>query len=222
MSTQPIIGKNVVIEDDVTFGNGVVIGHNSVILKGTKIGDNVEIGANCVLGVIPGGNKRMRQQTHASQPLIISNHTTIGNMVSIYLNTTIAENVFIGDHASIRENVLIGKGTVIGRNAIVELNTTIGQNCTIQTLSYITGDTILEDDVFIGPCVSMANDKYMGAKDYVLKGPHLKKGVKVGNNATILPAVTIGEGTIVGGGSVVTKDVGDHLIIAGVPARKLK
>lgn len=221
MSTKPSVGKHVVIEDDVTFGNNVVIGHNTVILKGTRIGNNVEIGANCVIGIIPGGNNRMRQQTLHSHSLLIGDHTKLGNMVSIYLNTSIAENVFIGDHASIRENVTIGKGTVIGRNAIVELNTRIGENCTIQTLSYITGDTILEDDVFIGPCVSMANDKYMGAKDYVLKGPHLKKGVKIGNNATILPAVTIGTGTIVGGGSVVTKDIGEHLVVAGVPARKL-
>ena len=90
------------------------------------------------------------------------------------------------------------KDVVIGRAAIVELNTTIGNRCTIQTLAYVTGDTTLEDDVFIGPCVSMSNDKYMGLQEYELKGPHIKRNAKIGNNASLLPSITIGEDAVVG------------------------
>lgn len=216
------LGQNVVIEEGVTLGENVSIGHNTVLLKGTVIGDNVKIGCNCVLGVKPGGNRRMRKENEAVEKLTIGNDTTIGNLVSIYSGTSIAENCFIGDHASIRENVSIGEETVVGRAAIVELNTTIGKGCTIQTLAYITGDTTVEDHVFFGPCVSMSNDKYMGLQDYQLKGPHFKKNVKVGNNATFLPNVTIGEGSVVGAGSVVTKDVNDGDTVVGVPAKKIK
>jgi len=215
-------GNNVVIEEGVSIGQNVSIGHNTVILEGTEIGDNVKIGCNCVLGIQANGTTNMRQIIENKRSLVIKNDTKIGNMVSVYSGTLISRNVFIGDHASIRENVLIGENSVIGRAAIIELNSKIGENCTIQTLSYITGDTTLEDNVFIGPCVSMSNDKYMGAKKYSLKGPHIKDGAKIGNNASILPGITIGKKTIIGAGSVVTKDTSDEETVVGVPAKKIK
>ncbi|MDL4839760.1 acyltransferase [Aquibacillus rhizosphaerae] len=215
------LGSNTVIENDVSIGENVVIGHNTVILQGTKIGDNVTIGCNCVLGIKPSINKRMRKISNSTRQLVIEANTRIGHVVSIYSGTQIGKHVFIGDHASIRENVTIEEGSVVGRAAIVELNSKIGKFCTIQTLAYVTGDTILEDNVFIGPCVSMSNDKYMGAEEYSLKGPHIKKGAKIGNNASLLPAVIIGVNTIVGAGSVVTKNIGDNVVVAGVPAKEL-
>ncbi|WP_163100511.1 N-acetyltransferase [Peribacillus alkalitolerans] len=216
-----VLGQNVVIEKNVTIGENVTIGHNSVILEGTIIGDHVSIGANCVLGVKPAGNKKMRKSEQSLKPLRIESNTRIGNLVTIYANTEIHENVFIGDHAGIRDNALVGSGSVIGRGAMVELNTWIGKNVTIQTLAYVTGDSILEDDVFLGPCVSMSNDKYMGAREFTLKGPHIKKGAKIGNNASLLPGVTVGENAIVGAGSVLTKDAAANATFAGVPAKKL-
>ncbi|MEC2077078.1 acyltransferase [Metabacillus fastidiosus] len=216
------LGKNVVIEKDVTIGENVTIGHNTVILRGTKIGNNVQIGANCVLGIKPLGNNQMRKADTYYNHLVIKDFVKIGNIVSIYLGTLIDKHVFIGDHASIRENVTVGENSVIGRASIIELNSKIGEKCTIQTLAYVTGDSILENNVFIGPCVSMSNDKYMGVHPYKLKGPHVKEGAKIGNNASLLPSVTIGEGTIVGAGAVVTKNLEKKQIVAGVPAKKIK
>ncbi|MGE7717788.1 DapH/DapD/GlmU-related protein [Priestia megaterium] len=214
------IGNNVVIESNVKIGENVFIGHNTVILEGTQIGNNVEIGANSVLGIQAKGNSKMRKVNDSHKQLVIGNNVKIGNLVSIYLGSIISKDVFIGDHASIRENVSINDGTIIGRAAIIELNSTIGKSCTIQTLTYITGDTVLEDDVFIGPCVSMSNDKYMGKKEYKLKGPYIKKGAKIGNNSSLLPAITVGVNSIIGAGSVVTKNLTDNGIFFGVPARK--
>ncbi|WP_186576732.1 acyltransferase [Aquibacillus kalidii] len=218
-STQ--LGTNTVIEDGVVIGENVVIGHNTVLLQGTRIGDDVVIGSNCVLGVKPSVNKKMRKISDTNNSLIIESGTRIGQLVSIYSGTQIGKGVFIGDQASVRENVSIGEGSIVGRAAIVELNTTIGKSCTIQTLAYVTGDTTLEDNVFIGPCVSMSNDKYMGAKDFSLNGPYVKEGAKIGNNASLLPGVSIGKNTIIGAGSVVTKDIGDDLIVVGVPAEQI-
>ncbi|WP_337018438.1 N-acetyltransferase [Oceanobacillus massiliensis] len=216
------LGNHVVIEKNVTIGENVVIGHHTVLLQGTQIGDNVVIGNNCVLGIQVSASQRMRKVSKESSPLIIQPGTRIGNLASIYSGTRIGKDVFIGDHASIRNEVSVGDGSVIGRSAVVELNTIIGKNCTIQTLAYVTGDTTLEDNVFIGPCVSMSNDKYMGAQSYSLRGPYIKKGAKIGNNASLLPGVTIGSESIVGAGSVVTKDIGDNTTVAGVPAKKIK
>ncbi|WP_158737178.1 N-acetyltransferase [Alteribacillus sp. YIM 98480] len=216
------VGKNVVIEEGVQIGERVTIGHNTVILKGTRIENEVSINSNCVLGIQPSGNKKMRNSFASNDQLILKKNTKIGNLVSIYAGTKIAENVFVGDHASIRENVMIGEGSVVGRAAIVELNSTIGKSCTIQTLAYVTGNTVIEDNVFLGPCVSMSNDKYMGAKDYELKGPIIKKGAKIGNNASLLPGVIIGAYSIVGAGAVVTKNVKNSEVVAGVPIKKIR
>ncbi|GGN57074.1 acyltransferase [Oceanobacillus indicireducens] len=215
------LGHHVVIEDGVSIGENVVIGHHTVILQGTQIGEHVTIGSNCVVGIQPAANEKMRKESPTERNLIIGAGTKIGHLVSIYAGSTIGRNVFIGDHASIRENVHIEEASVIGRAAIIELNTTIGKNCTIQTQAYVTGDTTLEDNVFIGPCVSMSNDKYMGAQAYTLKGPCIKQGAKIGNNASLLPGITIGSNTIVGAGAVVTKDVDTNIIVAGVPAKEI-
>src|SRR5699024_1836718 len=73
----------------------------------------------------------------------------------------------------------------------------------------------------IGPCFSSSNDKYMGEGNDVLKGPILKYGSKIGNNASLLPGITIGKKAVVGAGSVVTKDVLDHHVVVGNPAKQL-
>ncbi|RST72079.1 N-acetyltransferase [Siminovitchia acidinfaciens] len=216
------IGQFVVIEEGVKLGENVTIGHHTVILKDTVIGDNVTIGCNCVVGVRKSRNQNMRISNSSLDPLVIQANCKIGNHVSIYSGTTIAQDVFIADHASIRENVEVGPGTIIGRGAIIELNTKIGHDCTIQTLAYVTGDTTIEDHVFIGPCVSMSNDKYMGAREYTLKGPYIQEGAKIGNNATLLPGITIGSSAVVGAGSVVTKDVADFKTVVGSPAKDIR
>ncbi|MFB4163993.1 DapH/DapD/GlmU-related protein [Alteribacillus sp. JSM 102045] len=217
-----IIGKFVVIEDGVQLGENVSIGHHSVILKNTKIGDNVKIGSHCVLGIKPGGNKNMRKYKNRDKNLVIDENAQIGTHVSVYASTNIAKDVFIADHASIRENVMVGEGSIIGRGSMVEVNTKIGSNCTIQTLGYITAETVLENDVFIGPCVSMSNDKYMGTQNESLKGPYIQQGAKIGNNTSMLPGVIIGNSSVVGAGSVVTHDVPSKKTVVGVPARIMK
>lgn len=218
-STQ--LGKHVVIEDNVVIGKNVTIGHNTTILQGTQIGDDVTIGNNCVLGIKTSGNQRMRKKADKDGRLNIQSGSRIGHIASIYTGTNIGKNVFIGDHASIRENVSVGDKSVVGRAAIVELNSSIGDSCTIQTLAYVTGDTTLEDNVFIGPCVSMSNDKYMGAKNFTLNGPYIKTGAKIGNNASLLPGITVGRDSIIGAGAAVTKDIEDNITAAGVPAKRL-
>ncbi|MDH5770370.1 MAG: hypothetical protein OEZ25_03685, partial [Candidatus Bathyarchaeota archaeon] len=70
-------------------------------------------------------------------------------------------------------------------------------------------------------CV-LTNDLFLMQKKYELKGPTVKSGASIGANATIFPSITIGEGAVVGAGAVVRKDVPPRVIVAGVPAKKLK
>lgn len=218
-----MMGENVVIEENVVIGNNVSIGHHVVIKKDTKIGDFVQIGELTVLGKQASSNKKMaRKPGKALDPLIIEDDVTIGCNCVIYRHVNLKSRVYVGDLASIREQVTVGEDSIVGRNAIVETNTTIGKCVTIQTGCYITADMIIEDEVFIGPCCSSSNDKYMGIGNFKHQGPVIKRGAKIGNNATLLPAITIGEHAIVGAGSVVTKDVPANKTVVGNPGRIIK
>lgn len=217
------LGTGVVIEPGVMIGDDVTIGHYAVIRTGTFIGNGVRIGDHTVLGQMPMSNRKMALKPEAVlPPLMIADGVKIGSHVVIYRGTTIDGDVLIGDLASIRERVSIGESSIIGRNVTVEPKTVIGRRVTIQTASYVTSDMIIEDEVFIGPRCSTSNDKYMGMGNYKHLGPIIRRGARIGNNASLLPGIVIGEEAVVGAGAVVTKNVPDRQTVVGNPARPIK
>ncbi len=222
MGTDVSLGANTVIEENVVIGNNVRIGHNVTIKANTTIGNGVQINDLSILGKETSTNKKMaRKPQKNTTPLIIEDDVKIGCSSVIYRNVLLKKGVFVGDLSSIRENVTVGEDSIIGRNVMVENNTTIGKRVTIQTGCYITADMEIEDEVFFGPCCSTSNDKYMGMGNFKHQGPIIKKGAKIGNNATLLPAVIIGENAIVGAGAVITKDVPANKTVVGNPGRLL-
>lgn len=217
------IGQHVVIEKNVIIGNNVTIGHHAVIKEGTVIGNNVIIRDLTTVGQFPFSNKKMaRKPAKELPPLLIGDDVKIGSNCVIFRGSILDEGTLIGDMASIRECVEIGKDSIIGRNAMVENNTLIGERVTIQTSSYVTAHMVIEDDVFVGPRFSSSNDKHMRKRNTKLIGPILKAGAKIGNNASLLPGVIIGENAIVGAGAVVTKNVKPNDIVVGNPARAIR
>jgi UDP-2-acetamido-3-amino-2,3-dideoxy-glucuronate N-acetyltransferase len=134
-------------------------------------------------------------------------------------------NVQIGEGCAIWNYVVIGDGTKIGDNTIigsfVDLgkDVTIGRNCNIQAHVTISNGCILDDNVFIAPNSSLLNDKY--PKSPFMTPPIIKDGAAIGGGVTILPNVMVGEKAVVGGGSVVTKDVPARTVVAGCPAKKV-
>lgn len=126
----------------------------------------------------------------------------------------------------------IGDNTKIGAFVEVQKNAAIGRNCKISSHTFICEGVTIEDDVFIGHGVTFVNDSYPRATggdgklqteaDWTVEPTLVKKGASIGSGATILAKVTIGEGAIVGAGSVVTKDVPSGTIVAGNPAKILR
>ena len=122
--------------------------------------------------------------------------------------------------------------TKIGAFVEIQKGVQIGKDCKISSHTFICEGVTVEDQVFIGHNVTFINDKYPRAinpdgslqtdDDWVCVPTLVKKGVSIGSSATILCGVTIGQNVIVGAGSVVTKDVPDNVIIAGVPAKIIK
>ncbi|OGR89402.1 MAG: hypothetical protein A3A86_02940 [Elusimicrobia bacterium RIFCSPLOWO2_01_FULL_60_11] len=107
---------------------------------------------------------------------------------------------------------------------MVDYGCKIGNGVKVHCNCYVSQFTTLEDDVFLAPGVIIANDLHPGAPDFrdCMKGPTIKKGAQIGCNVTILPHVTIGEHSLIGAGSVVTKDIPPYSIAYGNPARAAK
>jgi acetyltransferase-like isoleucine patch superfamily enzyme len=126
----------------------------------------------------------------------------------------------------------VGDHSRIGAFVEIQKNARVGKNVKVSSHSFICEGVVLEDDVFIGHNVSFINDKYPRAtnidgtpqseSDWHVVSTLVKRGASVGSGATILCGITIGENAVVGAGSVVTHDVPDGAIVAGVPARILK
>ncbi len=132
-------------------------------------------------------------------------------------NVEIGANVAIWNYVVIGDNTKIGDGTLIGSFCDIGKNVVLGKNCNIQAHVTISNGCILGDNVFIAPNSSLLNDKY--PKSAFMTPPIIKDGVAIGGGVTVLPDVTVGEKAVIGGGSVVTKNVPARTVSAGVPAQ---
>jgi acetyltransferase-like isoleucine patch superfamily enzyme len=136
----------------------------------------------------------------------------------IYAGSTIGAELETGHNVVIREENAIGDGLSIWNNSTIDYGCAIGNGVKIHCNVYVAQYTTLEDDVFLAPGVTIANDPHPLC-GLCMCGPTIKRGARIGVNVTLLPHVTVGEGALVGAGSVVTRDVPAHCVAYGNPAR---
>ncbi|RKX68057.1 N-acetyltransferase [candidate division TA06 bacterium] len=146
------------------------------------------------------------------------------------VNVKKGENVKIYDFVNIY-GCEIGDNTKIGTFVEIQKGAKIGKNCKISSHTFICEGVTIEDEVFVGHNVSFINDKYPRAAangklltegEWTLETTLVKKGASIGTSTTILSGVTIGENSIIGAGSVVTKDIPDNVIAYGNPAKVIR
>lgn len=148
----------------------------------------------------------------------------IHNTAIVDQNVTIGEGTKVWAYSHISSGAIIGKNCVIGEGVHIGPNVVVGDNCKIQNHSLLYEGVILEDFVFMGPNTITTNDylPQVGG-DWKSNGRFrqtiFKRGCSIGANSTIVCGVTVGLDSLVGAGSVVTKNVPDNCVVCGNPAK---
>ena len=133
----------------------------------------------------------------------------------------IGKDTNVWQYSVILENAEIGSNCNICSSVFIENNVKVGNNVTVKNGSNLYDGLIIEDDVFIGPNVVFTNDKYPRSKNYKKnnKDTLVERGSSIGAGSVVLTGVKIGEYSMIGAGSIVTRDVKPYTIVAGNPAK---
>jgi len=156
----------------------------------------------------------------AAQQLVLGPGARLRTGTVLYAGVEIGSGFQSGHHVIVREGTRIGDQVAVWSNAVIDYGCVIGNRAKIHCNCYVAQFTELEDDVFLAPGVTIANDLFPGNPESAaaMAGPLIRAGAQIGVNATILPYVTIGAGAIVGAGSVVTRDIPPATVAYGHPA----
>ncbi len=158
--------------------------------------------------------------------------------VRIQDSADVSDEAQIGDGSSVwhlaqvREGAVLGENCIIGRGAYVGPGVVLGNNCKLQNYALVYEPARLENGVFVGPAVVFTNDHYPRSispdgtlkrgDDWEAVGVTCKEGSSIGARSVCVAPVTIGAWALVAAGSVVTSDVPDYALVAGVPAKRLR
>lgn len=144
---------------------------------------------------------------------------------------TVGDGTQIWNEAQVRDGARIGTECVIGKGVFVDLAVVVGDRVKLENRVSVFKGARISDGVFIGPHSSLLNDKLpravtpegalKGPDDWVVSGVTVAEGASVGGGCTVLPGVTVGRFAMIGAGSVVTRDVPDHGLVVGNPARMI-
>jgi acetyltransferase-like isoleucine patch superfamily enzyme len=201
------------------------IADTAIVHPGTVVGEGCKILDYAVVGKQPTLSPRSTAKREELPPLELGAGTIVSTGAVVFAGTTVGERAIVGDQACVRERCTIGDDVVIGRGSLVENDTSIGALTKIQAHAYITAYSLLEDNVFIAPCVITTNDNFMGRTEKrhgLVKGPTIRRGARVGGGAVLLPGIEIGEEAFIGAGAVVLHDVPPRALMVGSPARQIR
>jgi acetyltransferase-like isoleucine patch superfamily enzyme len=151
---------------------------------------------------------------------------SIGSFCTIADDVIFGAGVIVHGHANLY-GCRIGDQSRIGTFVEIQRDVLIGKRVRIQSHTFVCSEVTIEDDVFVGHNVNFINDRYPTARkaasgDWKSERTLVGKGASLGTGAIILCGISIGEGAVIGAGSVVTRDVAPHTVVAGNPARQIR
>jgi len=222
------IGYGAYVEDNTIIGDNVIVGHHAIIHRGSVIGDGTIIGSFCIIGH-PTKVELQKWDFSVTSPkvkdLIIKEPITkigpesiIRSGTIIYRYVVIGEKLRTGHNALIREHTTIGDRVIIGTQATLDGYIRIGDKSMIQTQCYIAQSVRIGKSVFIAPnCLFFDNKRIVLGEG--LNGAIVEDFARIGGGTKVLPGVKIGKYSMIGAGSLVTKDIPPKALAVGVPTR---
>ena len=153
--------------------------------------------------------------------LVVGAGAQVRSGAVLYDGSVIGARLQTGHNVVIREDCEIGDDVAVWSNTVIDYGCRIGSRVKIHSNCYVAQFTEIEDDAFLAPGVTIANDLYPGQADSasVMRGPHIGAGAQIGVNVTLLPYVRIGAGCLVGAGAVVARDLPAGTVAFGNPAK---
>jgi UDP-2-acetamido-3-amino-2,3-dideoxy-glucuronate N-acetyltransferase len=162
---------------------------------------------------------------------VIDSAARVHPSADLEADVTIGPGTTVWQRAQVREGARIGAECVIGRDVFIDTGVPIGDRVKIQNAALIYHGVTVEDGVFIGPNAILTNDRtpraitasgrLARADDWEVSPILLRTGAAIGAGAVVVAGTTVGRFAMVGAGAVVTRDVPDHALVAGNPARRL-
>jgi acetyltransferase-like isoleucine patch superfamily enzyme len=191
---------------------------STIVYPHVRADDSVTIGAYCILGEWPAEAESSPPELTVGQDAVIRSHTVI------YAGNTIGSGFHTGHSVLVREYNTIGDDVSIGSHSVVEHHCTIGSRVRLHSNVFVPEYTVLEEDCWLGPGVILTNAKYPRSPNVknALQGPLIGAHAKLGAGCVILPGVRIGKHALVGAGAIVSREVPDHGVVQGEPARLSK
>jgi acetyltransferase-like isoleucine patch superfamily enzyme len=179
--------------------------------KKVIVGEGCQIDPGVILGYLTG--RKLDDTT-----LRLGPRARVRTGTVLYAGSSIGAGLETGHNVVIREQNVIGDDLNIWNSSTIDYGCVIGNSVKIHCNVYVAQLTTLEDNVFLAPGVQIANDPHPIC-GLCMRGPTIKRRARIGVNVTILPHVTIGEGALIGAGSVVTCDIPAYAVAYGNPAR---
>ena len=212
-------GEGVRISPSAKLGKNVKIGDNTVIYDNVVIGDDTIICNNCVIGE--------PLNAYYSDPDAYENPTTVigpGSLIRshsiIYADSLFGEGLQTGHRVTIREKTIMGSHCSVGTMSDIQGHSVFGDYVRLHSNVHIGQKSAIGSFVFIYPYVVLTNDPTPPSNE--IKGPTVGDYSQISTGSVILPGVKIGQHSLVGAGSTVTKDVDDYMLVVGSPAKVLK
>jgi len=180
----------------------------------------VDSGSDCLFqsDIVLG----LRYRDHCS-PFKVGDGARIRTGTIIYADVVAGDDFQTGHNVVIREKTVIGSHIVVGTGTVIDGHVLIGDFVKIESNCYIPTHVTIGSRVFIGPGVVLTNDRYpQKMRDqYKPEGPTIEDWVTLGAGVVVVPGISIGKGSFIAAGTVVTKDIPPMSFVKGVPGRIL-
>jgi serine acetyltransferase len=188
-----------------------------IIYPGVRLGAEVALDPNTLVGYPTG-------RPIAERALVLGDGAVVRSGTAIYEGSRIGSGLQTGHNVVIREQNLIGDDLQIWSNSVLDYGCRIGHRVKIHSNCYVAQFTVIEDDCFLAPGVSVANDIHPGCAHSTecMRGPVLERGVQIGAGVTLLPYIRVGAYSVIGAGAVVVADVPPDSVVVGNPGRVIR